>query len=99
MEMNEQNMAGLPHDRQNGPVVGIIIVIIVLAVGAYYFFGQLQSQQAANTPDQEMATGTESTTTGADAAVQADLNQNQQDLNTLDAQTSADLNALDQATQ
>jgi uncharacterized protein HemX len=94
------NMQGLPSDKQNGPVVGIIIVIIVLAIGAYYFFGQLQMQQ----PTQDMTGQNASSTMPADTgtttdSVQADLNANQQDLNTLDAQTNTDLNALDQATQ
>ena len=56
----------------NGPVVGVIIVIIVLLVGAFYFLGQLRAPLMNN----ETATTTDdmATTTDDINSLEADLN-------------------------
>lgn len=90
-----QNMEGLPTDNKNGPVVGIIIVIIVLAVGGYYLFAQLQAQKAERDMQeiQQLQEGSSTSTEVPD--IQADLQTQQNELNTLDAETEADLQQLD----
>mgnify|MGYP000965701398 CR=1 FL=1 len=40
--------------KGNGPVIGIIIVIIVLAIGAYYLFSELSSQEKARQASQNV---------------------------------------------
>lgn len=94
-----QNIEGMPKsDNQNGPVVGIIIVIIVLAIGGYYLFAQLQAQKLQRDADQiQQLQG--DTTTGSTSTevsdIQTDIQTQQKDLDTLNTQTDADLKALD----
>ena len=55
----------------NGAVVGVIVVIIVLLVGAFYFMGELSAPLTENT-----ATTTEETASTTDdiSGIEADLN-------------------------
>ncbi len=75
MEPNINQTA--PAGQNNGPVVGIIIVIVVLLVGAFYFLGNLRGSML---PADETATTTEDGTvaTTSDATdvdtLEADLN-------------------------
>lgn len=39
--MDQQNMSSVGDNKTQGPIIGIIIVIIVLLVGAFYFMGRL----------------------------------------------------------
>jgi uncharacterized protein HemX len=86
----EQSMEMPQPSKSNGPVVGIIVVIIVLAIGAYYLFAQLQSQQAAREADQ----AAELSQSNKISDIEADVSAQQQDLDALDAQTQADLQEL-----
>ena len=92
-----QNIEGMPTDNKNGPVVGIIIVIIVLAIGGYYLFAQLQAQKTERETQevQQLQGDTQTTTSNEVPDIQADLQTQQNELDTLDAETDADLNALD----
>lgn len=56
-----------PQDRSIGPAVGIIIIIVIMVVGALYFWGEHQSEVAqtqniATTTAQNEAYNTSSTT-------------------------------------
>ncbi len=90
-----QNIEGMPQsDKQNGPVVGIIIVIIVLAIGGYYLFTQLQAQKAQREMDAiQQGDITENSNNITD--IQADVQAQQDELDALDAETEADLQQLD----
>ena len=84
MEQNINQTA--PAGQNNGPVVGIIIVIVVLLVGAFYFLGTLRGSLI---PTDETATTTEDgTTTTSDGSdvdtLEADLNADSFD--TIDAE-------------
>lgn len=61
----------------HGPVIGVVIVIIVLLVGAFYFLGQLAPLSPVDiVPNEETATGTEMTPTSSSDeidAIEADL--------------------------
>lgn len=91
-----QNIEGMPKsDNQNGPVVGIIIVIIVLAIGGYYLFAQLQAQKLQRDADKIQQLQGDVTNSNEISDIQADVQTQQNELNALDAQTDADLKALD----
>ncbi len=78
MEQNINQTA--PAGQNNGPVVGIIIVIVVLLVGAFYFLGTLRGSLI---PTDETATTT--TSDGSDVdTLEADLNADSFD--TIDAE-------------
>lgn len=81
--MEPMNMQAPVSQKNNGPVVGIIVVIIVLAVGAYYLFTQLQAQQEANQTDE-----------AAVETIEGDLQE--EDLAGLEAEMEADLQELEQ---
>lgn len=88
--------AGAPEQKGNGPVIGIIIVIIVLAIGAYYLFSELRSQEAARQADpsaQEAQMPTEQAVANIEGELQAE------DLSDLEADIDADLQELDSAIQ
>lgn len=84
------NMQMPATEKSGGPVVGIIVVIIVLAIGAYYLFAELQSQKMmreldSTTPTEELSDSNEV------PALEADVTAEQGELDALDAE----LNALD----
>ena len=64
--MNETNSNGGAESKL-GPAIGIIIVIIVLVVGALYFWGQKISNESPPTTERSPATNT---ATSVDSAVQ-----------------------------
>ncbi|MCR4274585.1 MAG: hypothetical protein NUW02_00835 [Candidatus Campbellbacteria bacterium] len=91
-----QNIEGMPQsDKQNGPVVGIIVVIIVLAIGGYYLFAQLQAQKAERDAAEIQQLQGDVTSNSNDIVdIQADIQAQQNELDALDAQTDADLQQL-----
>ena len=68
--------------KSYGAVVASIIIILVLIVGALYFWGKALEERTPIAPEQNIATTTESTDTIE--SISADLN-NTQDLKDVDA--------------
>ncbi|MEK7579389.1 MAG: hypothetical protein AAB460_02565 [Patescibacteria group bacterium] len=85
------NDTGLPGPKGQGPAVGIIIVIIVLLVGAFYFFNRLS--WTGEEPDlfDATANGTAPVTTSDDAD-NIDRDLSAQNYDSIDAEMS-DVNA------
>jgi flagellar basal body-associated protein FliL len=90
----EQQTNGKPSGKGGvGPILGIIIIIILLALGGLYYFtkgaSQVQNQNAAattQTPADEAATIATQGTSANLNAVQADVNAT--DLSGLDSATA-----------
>lgn len=81
-----------PSAKSNGPIVGIIVVIIVLAIGAYYLYAELQSQKMLreqNEVTQEAQMTDEEAVTNIEGDLQAE------DLSNIEAELDADLQQLD----
>lgn len=81
--INQQQPNDMPSSGSSaGPIVGIIIVIAVLALGAWYFWGSLEqrpSDELPLIPGDEMSVENESwapATSNSDeaAAIEADFN-------------------------
>ncbi len=86
--MNPENNTPLnASEGRSGPMIGIIIVIIVLALGAFYFWGA--------SVDRASRTGTD---IGADASIEALTTQSDStELSSIEADLSAtELSGLDQ---
>jgi|GEM_PF-3084482 len=88
MDINTQNSSGMMNgmppevrtEKKVGPIVGALIIVLILIIGALYFFGQklntdsvpVESTSAQGTQDNSM---TASASDAEDiAALQADLN-------------------------
>ncbi len=76
--------------KSNGPIVGIIVVLIVLALGAYFLFGQLSAQQAMPV---ETGSSTQTTDDAGIAELESQLNTN--DTANLEAEMEADFRELE----
>ncbi|OHA27108.1 MAG: hypothetical protein A3D52_02245 [Candidatus Taylorbacteria bacterium RIFCSPHIGHO2_02_FULL_44_36] len=86
----EPNATQTSENRPAGPVIGAVIIILILVVGALYFWGAKLNKEANQTPEDILNTEdqtlnqlqTQGTTTDIDD-INADLNAT--DLNNLDA--------------
>lgn len=86
----DPNINQNPENKPAGPVIGAVIIILILIVGALYFWGAKLNKEANQTPEEILNTEdqtlnqlqTQSTTTNI-AEINADLNAT--DLDNLDA--------------
>ncbi len=76
--------------KSNGPIVGIIVVLIVLALGAYFLFGQLGAQQA-----QPVDTGSTTQTTDDAGITELEGQLNADGTANLEAEMEADFRELE----
>lgn len=83
MQTNEPQMSS------QGPVIGIIVVIVVLIAGAFYFFGRVaQAPDAMTEPTDVMLEDLPTTSTSDEAsAIESDLNA--EDFSDIDAELEA----------
>ena len=72
----------MEQQKSYGAVVASIIIILVLIVGALYFWGKTLEERAPIVPEQNIATTT--VTTDSLDSIEADLN-NTQDLKDVEA--------------
>ena len=70
--------------KSYGAVVASIIIILVLIVGALYFWGKTLEQKAIATPQQEESVSTTTVTTDSLDSIEADL-KDTQDLKDVEA--------------
>ncbi len=91
--MEQTETTQTPNVKSNGPVVGIIIVVIVLAIGGYFFYSELRSQKAAR-PQNTTTQNAQKTDATATAAIEDDLRA--EDFSSLEAELDADLQELEQ---
>lgn len=73
METTQGTQMGTP-ESSNGPIVGIIIVILVLIIGAFYFFTRISEIQNTPTPlDGEQAEFAPTSDSNEVSAIESDL--------------------------
>lgn len=47
----EPNANQTPENKPAGPVIGVVIIILILIVGALYFWGAKLNKEASRTPE------------------------------------------------
>lgn len=70
-----------------GPVLGVLLVVIVLALGALYVIGQMNDTDDLETEDPLIEAMGEQSTSTAISAIEADLNST--DMDAIDAELEA----------
>lgn len=104
MEELNNNPMTPTNERSSGPVVGVVIIILVLVVGALYFWGaklnkeQIQGAEKITNNADPVANSLRSQSQSDDLdSIQVDLQNT--DLNSLDSDMENIDNELDQPTQ
>lgn len=91
MEGENNNMGGGSADMgvepkgSAGPVVGIIVILVIIILGALYFWGQ--RGDGTNLTDEQLNVINTQNTTDDTASIEADLNAT--DIESVDAQINA----------
>lgn len=69
-------LEGMPAPQEKngaGPLIGAIIIILVLALGGFYFWKNSIEKESANTPIEQQAQTRELGTSDDTGAIEADL--------------------------
>ena len=88
--MEDQANMNMPEEKNSsaGPLIGIILILAVIALGAYFFWGENSGEQALQEEINQIETQSDSDET---ADIEADLNSTE--IDDLDSELEAEFNA------